>query len=319
MRKLDKSCATSKPSEYVLSQVVWYYHVANLTQQEISMKLDLSRPTIMKYLQAAKDQGLFRIVVDEKVFHQEQLSDQICQKYNLNKVHVVPVVKGDKDNFKYFTKSAGQILNILLNENDKVAFSWGMTLFNMSKAMDPIESKNIELVQMVGGMRNIPFNIDMCSITFSKKLGAHLNYWYAPLITSNPEVKKMLDQDSSIIEQRELISSCNKAIFSVGNIDHSTFIVLAGLEGDEWLEEIRKRGAVAVMCGYFVDKNGNHVPSKYDDCLMATPLEKIKEIEEKILFAAGTHKFESTLALLNGGFVSDLVVDKDLGNLLVNA
>ena len=74
----------------LLFKIAWYYYFDNMTQQQISDRLGISRMNVIKLLNKAKSQGIvqFRIKTDgEKRMNAEHV---LMEKYGLSDVFVIP-------------------------------------------------------------------------------------------------------------------------------------------------------------------------------------------------------------------------------------
>src|SRR5271167_3697155 len=66
-----------------LAKATWLYHHQNLTQQEVADELGLSRPTVVRMLRQALEQGLVTVSLRSDLLRQMELSVELAQRFGL--------------------------------------------------------------------------------------------------------------------------------------------------------------------------------------------------------------------------------------------
>src|SRR4029077_17245660 len=80
-----------------LAKATWLYHHRRLTQQQVADELGLSRPTVVRLLRQALEQGIVTILLRLDVLRQMELSARLAKRFGLKEVFVVPTSVGDTD------------------------------------------------------------------------------------------------------------------------------------------------------------------------------------------------------------------------------
>ena len=70
------------------------------------------------------------------------------------------------------------------------------------------------------------------------------------------------------------------------------------------------QGAVGDILSHFIDANGQLVDAAFDERMISTPLETLKELKNVIGVAGGKDKIESIRAVLNGQYLDVLITDE---------
>src|SRR6516162_9841539 len=73
-----------------LAKATWLYHHQKLTQQQIADELGLSRPTVVRLLRQALEQGLVTVSLRLDVLRQMELSTRLTERFGLQEVFIVP-------------------------------------------------------------------------------------------------------------------------------------------------------------------------------------------------------------------------------------
>ncbi|MEE9572044.1 MAG: helix-turn-helix domain-containing protein, partial [Candidatus Neomarinimicrobiota bacterium] len=88
----------------VLVEAAKLYYDHQLSQLEISKKLGVSRPTVSRLLQQARNTGIVKIEITDPSDVGTQLESALVDKFDLKKVIVVP---NDTDDTKIIKKRLG--------------------------------------------------------------------------------------------------------------------------------------------------------------------------------------------------------------------
>ena len=77
-----------------LLQAAWLYHVGQMSQEEVSQRLGISRFKVMRLLAEARDQGLVRVSIAHETTPTLLLADRIAARFTLTEVQVAPMPGG---------------------------------------------------------------------------------------------------------------------------------------------------------------------------------------------------------------------------------
>ena len=64
-----------------IAQAAWLYYVGNLSQQDISKRLGVSRFKVLRMLADAREQGLVRISVEHRTARTLALADELAAAF----------------------------------------------------------------------------------------------------------------------------------------------------------------------------------------------------------------------------------------------
>ncbi|OJU30544.1 MAG: hypothetical protein BGN94_15235 [Rhizobiales bacterium 68-8] len=119
-----------------------------------------------------------------------------------------------------------------------------------------------------------------------------------------------------IRRQLERFKTINRVLFSVGGCDDDTQLLQSGIGRVEDLQWYTARGAKGIVCGRFIDGEGRHLVGPLDKRMIGITPDELRACSG-ILVAAGREKVTAIRAALAGGLVSHLVVDLEIGSLLL--
>ncbi|RRD21356.1 sugar-binding transcriptional regulator [Brucellaceae bacterium VT-16-1752] len=299
------------PSSKIVAEVAWMYYVKNLNQGEIADILSLSRPTVISYLKIAKERNIVCIQVAPEHYRLNDTSDTLAQKYNLKSVHVVPDegLEGEMLS-RRVCEVAAQYLPFFLKKGDSLGVSWGQTISFVSEYVPHWPVENLTVRQLIGSIANpLLSTSESCTTEIARRLEAYCVNLNAPAVCSSASLASALKAEPIIKEQLDALQTCNKSIFSLSPCTPDTHVVQFKIANVDDIEVYRRKGAVGIIAGRFVDANGQPVVGELDKRIIGADHALLKKMEG-LLVVSGSFKLDATLAALRGGFADHLVIDQ---------
>lgn len=295
--------------ENVVIEVAWMYYQDGLNQKEIADRLDISRATVVNYLQEAREKGMIRITLAAPAFTTHRAAVELVNKFGLAAAYVIPDEGADEEETFYrVVRGAAAWLPELLTVGDRLGVAWGKTIYDLAEATEKTRIEDIAVLQLVGSMATpYGFTAEACSTRLAQRLGATVYNLHAPAVLSNPKLAEELREEPIIHSQLARLESCNKFLFSAGTVAQDSHIVGSGLATLDDLEWNLARGARGVICGRFIDADGHAIHGPLDERMIGIPLENLVGLEMGILVTPGTDKTEASLAAIRGGYVTHMV------------
>lgn len=301
----------------------WLYYQDGLSQTEVAQAMGISRVTVVKYLQTAREKGYVNISLDAKSFSSIELAINIKTKFNLFNVIIVPDKPHDNnivDNAtrrEQLARAGGMYLSQVVEDNDVLGVAWGRTIHRMGHIMAPKPSNNVTVLQMLGSMPSQPdfTTIESSSLIANKFSGSCVNL-HVPAVVSSASLAAELQAEPIIQANFSALNKCNKALFVVGNVLDDNPLIRSGVLSKNEMQLYRELGAVGVICGRFYDKEGHHITAEVDLRILGISLAQLRHIQRRIFLAAGEENFSATLGAIRGGYVSDLIIDEATANYL---
>ncbi|MBL4828726.1 MAG: sugar-binding transcriptional regulator [Aliivibrio sp.] len=314
--KADKSL-NSFDGDPIL-QATWLYYQDGMNQSEISKLMKVSRVTIVKYLQVAREKGYVQINLDQKSFSSIDTAVRIKNKFDLRNVIIIPSAKQDAVPRERLAKAGAMYLNQVVQEDDVLGVAWGRTIHQMGNKLTPKPLNNVTVIQMLGSMPSQPdFTTIESSSQIASKFSGRCASLHVPAVVSNPRLAMELQAEPIIQANFSILKQCNKAFFMVGNSRNDNPLIRCGVLTEDEMNHYRELGAVGVICGRFYDINGNPVVSEVDLRILGISLAQLRLIKQRIFMACGEYNYEATYGAIIGGFVSDLIIDEATADFLL--
>jgi DNA-binding transcriptional regulator LsrR (DeoR family) len=295
--------------------------VGNLSQQEISDKLGISRFKIVRLLADAKQLGVVRIAIEHNTTATLDLADQLTERFGLKEAQVAPAPQSDGN--AEARRAVGIIAAAFLarialaNQPMTVGLGWGRTLGHMADNLVGVTNPHITFVSLMGLLnRADPTQpVDVC-VRLAALTSGKANLLPAPFVVDDKAACDVILQQRLVKETLETARRADYAITSVGECRDGAVLFESGLFTTEQIDQLRDNNVVADCCGVFFTADGTVAGIPLNGC---TPCAKPNEMPntDMTLLAGGLSKKVGTLAVLRANFVDRLFVDENLARTLL--
>lgn len=295
------------------------YYRSDYSQQKIAQELGVSRPSISRLLQYAKDKGYVNIQIVDPVEDMSHMEQRLKEKLHLKDVKIASSTINDEEEIKkYIGITAAHYLDSIIKDGDIIGVGWGTTLYNMSQALVPKAIKGSQVVQLEGGISHSDWNNYAREIleSFAANFDTVAQYLPLPVIFDTKETKEQVDKDRYIKRVLELGRHANIAIFSVGTVRPNALFFRLGYTGIEEQEKIQK-SSVGDICSRFFDVEGRICNRDLDDRTVGITLSELRDKEFSIMISGGEAKINAIKAALKGRYANVLITDQFTGKALL--
>lgn len=299
-----------RSAEDVVVQAAWLYYHDGLNQTAIAAYLEVSRATVVGWLQRARERGLVRVRLDDSAFAGHRLALALRERFGLAGAHVLPDAPGESEEtvFLRVSHAAAAWLPALLGPGDRLGVSWGRTVFELAEAMEPGAVEGLTVTQLVGSMATpYGFTAEICSTTLARRLSATCVNLHAPAVLSDASLAARLREEPIIRAQLDALARCNKAVFAAGSCTPDSHIVGAGVATLDELEDYLARGAVGVVCGRFVGADGRELSGPLSGRIVGVALDDLVGLDTGLLVSTGAERVLPMLAAIRGGYATHVV------------
>lgn len=298
----------------LLVHVSELYYQQKLSQQEISQIMGISRPTVSRLLDEAKETGVVEVIVHSPVVKHPKLSYTLRTEFGLRDAIVVSGEYAFDKAMARCAQCAAHFLNTVLENNMSIGISWGRALEALCDAVQPSEYYNVNVVQMVGCLGTGNPRVDglELALRLSKKFGGTYSNIYAPVYVDSELVYSYLVAEPQIETTLKKALSVDIVLTGIGSLDDpNASLYQSGCYSQEDRSELMRRGAVSSLLGRMFDIDGNEVTldGRY---VISAPLEAMRYPTWSIGINASAEKAECTLAAIHGKYINTLIVDEPL-------
>lgn len=288
------------------------YYQSDFSQQDIAQRLGVSRPTVSRLLQFAKEQGYVKIEIVDPQEDSQILSKKLEQKYGLDTVQVCYSPLNTYEEIqKHIAKQTADYLYDNVQDKDIIGVTWGTTMFAVAKQLQPKSVRGVEVVQLKGGVSHSHVNTYAADTVnlFAEAYQTVARYLPLPVIFDNIALKRIVEEDRHISRIIELGKQANIAVFTVGTVREDALLFRLGYFTDEEQKLLKKKG-VGDISSRFFDKDGNICSEEINNRTVGIDLHELRKKEKSILVAGGQSKVDAIRAALAGGYANILITDQ---------
>lgn len=308
------------PDEQLMVRLAWACEVEGLTQAAAAEKFGVTRLRVNKALGEARERGIVRIAISSAYAPCAELEWRICEKFDLKHASICPLAGERSDLHVMLGTALGQYLADYLSDPDVTLFgmSWGNTLNMATRAMQPINRPDLEVVSVMGGLSK---GSDLNSYEITTRLGDLCNsrhsYFTAPIYAGSAESRDLLQAQGVFQSTITKIRAADGIALAAGNMDTS-LLIQDGLPPDIDVDSIRATGAVGDIMGYFLDAKGELVDHPINSRVLGLTLPELADISNVILAAGGAGKVPILRAFMARGCVDTLITDEATAKALMD-
>ncbi len=307
-----------------IAQVAWMYYVGNLSQQEVSDRLGISRFKVLRMLADARDTGMVRISVEHRTARMLALADRLAALYGLVEARVAPVPFEPADD-AYGRSAVGilaadYLMRVAAGDAPvTVGVGWGRTLSAMTDHITKARNPHATFVSLMGSVVHASYTApgDVC-VRLAAQFDARAMLMPAPFVADTPEDCAAIMRQRLVREALDVGRGATHAFMSVGECRDGAILFQGGIFSEEQIDQLRSADVVGDCCGVFFRQDGSIADIELNRC---TPCIKPQEMSamDAVILASGVGKLPATLAVLRAGFVKRLFVDETLARELLRA
>lgn len=302
------------------------YYEDNMSQQEISEVLQISRPSVARMIKSGRKSGIVNIEIknpDNLMF--ANMERELEKKFGLEEV-VIAATNNTEFRASMVNENLAQemvkFLVRIAEDREYIGVTMGMTLRNLTHVqLNNVEKLKCTFVPIVGGIGESRYDIhsNYIAMAFANLFKADCLQFFAPLVFSKPDLLNDFLQEESMQSILKSFNKISTVIMGIGIPDraHST-ILKAGYINEEMFDDFIKKGVVGDVAMQFFDKDGNVEKfNTFNKLVAGMPIEKLKKIRRRIGVATGSTKAVSVVGAIRGGFVNILIIDSECAKSLL--
>lgn len=302
-------------------EAVKLYYQAEKSQQEIANIMGLSRPTVSKLLQYAATQGYVQIRLYDPRDNQNQLANQIKQKFSLLEVSIVPTPHSNQHTelLNAIGTAGARLLENLVCDGDTIAIECSDSIHAVAQALHKQNSNQIKVVQLRGSDTQIEQGLNEAETInlICQAFQATGQTLPLPAVFDNLHTKNLVEQENNIRRILENTRHSRIAVFTVDVPDRNSLLFRSGLFTAAEIDDLLHR-AVGSICARFVDKEGRICLPDLNNRTIGISLPELRHKEQRVLIAGGRSKVSAIRVALKYGYANRLVTDQATAQLLLN-
>jgi DNA-binding transcriptional regulator LsrR (DeoR family) len=289
------------------------YFVEDRSQDDVAAILGTTRSNVSRMLKQARDLGIVEIRIVDPAKRDHELELALRDRFGLVDVRVLEVTP-ETDVLSGVGRLAVRWLDETLRDGQVVALSWGQTLQGVVRAVDGLSRRDVEVVQLVGGLSALDSAVTGQELVreLSERMGARHRYLHAPALFGSAQALTMMLHEQAIADALDAAKTADIAVVGIGAAgigSSGTLLDALGLSPAQ-RAAFDASGAVGDVCARYFDLSGREVNSVVTERVLAVTLDDLRTIPTVAGVAAGREKALGILGALRGRIIDVLICDQ---------
>jgi DNA-binding transcriptional regulator LsrR (DeoR family) len=293
------------------AHAAWLYYIAGNTQEEVAVKLNVSRQAAQRLVALAVSEKLIKFRLDHPLSECIEFAEALREKFQLSLCEVVPS-DGSINNFAGIgVCAANHLENYLLAKTPTIlAFSSGRTLRAMVEQIPAMDQPHHKIVSIIGNMSHCGragrYEVVM---HLSDRVGSQAYPVPTPVVATSVKERQLLQTQRSFITVKNLAEQAKATFVGISQIAWNAPLHQDGFINDDEIAELIELGAVGEIAGWAFNQQGVLLQQGTNSRVASVPLQQPAQ-RLIIGVAGGEKKVEAILAALNGKLITGLITDE---------
>jgi len=281
------------------------YYKEQLNQEEIAIKLKVSKYQVNRILKKALNSGIVQITIIDPSTGISNLEEEMEKRFELKRAIVIE--NSGLSDVELKTKlgaAAADYLLEIIKDGDIIGVSWGTTVNDVINHLPSRINKDVQVVQITGGSHQLSVDLNCHDLTrrLAKRFEVEPHLLYAPALLDSKELYSLLMNEKSIRSTFDYFDRGTIALCGIGSIYPNVMssIISTGYISDADFESLKEKDAVGDIFSYFFDENGKICDTDLKDRIFSIPLDTLKKVPYSVGVAGGKPKAEAILGALRG-------------------
>ena len=300
-----------------IREIAWMHYVGGLTQAQIATRRGLSKMKVHRFVQAAHEQGLVKIFVNNVPTNCMELESRLIEDYGLSSCTIVPDVNElqTMDISMPAVASAGaRFLHGRLESTDQMILGIGS-----GRTMSAIKCKKAEFISVTGDFAALsdanPFEVIHALIDKTEGKGYAFT---APLIVDSEADRTLFLRQRSIRESFDRLRDASMIMIGVGHVGPGSFFRSFGLITDAEQGDMIRQGVAADLAGNLIDDTGAFIDSGIAKRMLGMERDLMHD-REIVAVCAGIEKWQAARAALRSGLLNGFISSYSVAQRILDA
>jgi DNA-binding transcriptional regulator LsrR (DeoR family) len=299
------------------------YYFQDLTMDAIGDELKVSRSSVSRLLQMARDRGIVEVKIHTPEDAPRRMANQIKATFGVN-AHLVPVSESTSpvDRLERVALTAARMLSTFFFSGMTMGVAWGSTTAAVSRNLISRPLKAARVVQLNGAGNTFTTGVTYSGEIlrrFGEAFGATVEQFPVPAFFDDPAAKETLWRERSTKRILDIQSSMDVVLFGLGvnNAEVPSQVYSAGYLNNEDLRSLAADGIVGDIATVFYRADGSSNDIDLNRRSTGPSLDVIRSVPRKICVVSGISRIPSLRGALAGKYISDLIMDEGTAEALL--
>lgn len=296
-------------------RAAWLYYEDGLTQAQVAARLFVSRQTVGRLLETARQQGIVRIEMDANYLAALGLANALRDRTPLTDAVVVPTLGGtltrERTNERVAAALAAYVRRFL-RPGVVVGVGWADTV---ARALTMLSAESLEGVTLASAAGTID-NVAQL-VSENPTAVRRLRTVPSPLFVSSVELAESLLAEDTVATVFDLARSATLTLTGVGAVRPGGSAVRTGMVTDDDVAAYAASGAVGDMIGQWFGRRGEIIDGPVSGRAVTLGLDALRALPNVVGVAAGEDKIDAIRGAIAGRYLDVLVTDEPTAQALL--
>ncbi len=233
-----------------------------------------------------------------------------------------PQALSDVERFERVVMSAARQLPLYFDSNMTLGIAWGSTLDAISRHLPKKETHNSTVVQLNGAGNTFTTGVDYASEIlqrFGQAFGASIQQFPVPAFFDEPRTKEAMWREHSTRRVLELQSHADIVLFGLGSplAEIPSRVYIGGyLDRDDY-RSLREQKVVGDVATVFYRQDGSWRDIELNKRATGPAFTALSRVSRRICVVSGVQRLPSLRGAIAAKLITDLVLDEDLAEQLI--
>lgn len=293
------------------------HYMRGETMESIARRLNVSRSTVSRLLQAARTSGMVQFTVTPPVSESPH-GRRLAEQFGIT-VHtaVARPEMTDGERLAIVCQLAGQIVTDELRRRrgQVLGLAWGLTVSEFVRQLMPDTTVTPTIVQLNGAANARTFGIPYAMRILSQaaeKLNGHLVEFPVPAFFDRRETKELMWQERSVQRVLDIQRSVDLAVFGIGSFHGplTSHVYAANYLDDHEFQILRQDGVVGDVCTVMLREDGSWKDIEINARASGINPDGLKQLPKRLFIVGSPARSAALVAALRAGVITDLVLDE---------
>lgn len=299
-------------SSDIAVKTAWLYYVEGMTQQQIAERLGVSRVKVMRTLAECVAGNLVVTTVSARTAAQIERERALEARWNLSSAIVVPTPGSDGNLERAIGHAVAGFVEERVDDGMTLAIGGGATLHASLGFLRHRRAQRLSVVGLVGSLPHSRWvNPSIVAAKVAEIFDGVSYQINAPVVVDAPDLRRRLWKQDTLQDVLARAARADLALLTVGDMSHEATIFRHEIVPSQFIEPLKRQGAVANILCHFIDAEGRLVEHEINDRIMAVDLDIVARIPNVVLAAGGKNKAQAINAAMKAINVSVLITDME--------
>lgn len=304
-------------------RAAWLAYVGGYTQEQIAVRLGVSRIKVQRLIAAAAADGVVKFSVEGAPTACLALEDSLMQQFGLAHCVVVPSLGSDPEGADEIKNLGVAGAKYLARELEAGAYSTvgvghGRTLAALVQHLPRMQLADTSFVSLIGSLtrRSSANPFDVIS-TLAQRTASECFFLPVPFMADTEEDADVLRAQRGVQSALALARRSQLCVIGVGDLQPDTYLLKSGTVTPAEYQRLIEDGATGEFVGRFVDAQGQQVAGPMNKRALGLDIGELRG-KKVLAVAGGRRKARAIAASLRTGVITALVVDEDTAREVLN-